>query len=179
MKKTLRFLLAFLIAFILMMVVRVAGITLYTVSDTGFEPVLVAGDHVLVNRWSYGLKVGGKNELFDYGRIVRQPVRRGDLVAFENPQNTSEVLICRCTALPGDSVCYEGQTLNVPSLKDCADADYYWMESVGSQHSADSRVLGFIAEEYIIGRAFMIADSRNPQKPLWQGWYIDRLFLPL
>ena len=179
MKKTLRFLMVFLIAFILMMVVRVAGITLYTVNDTGLEPVFVAGDHVLVNRWSYGLKIGGKSELFDYGRIVRQPVRRGDLVAFENPQNTNEILICRCTALPGDSVCHDGQTLIVPSLKDCADADYYWMESVGSQYSVDSHVLGFIAEEYIIGCAFMIAYSKDPHKPLWHGWCIDRLFLPL
>ena len=176
MKKTLRFLLAFLIAFILMLVVRATGITLYTVSDTGLEPVLAAGDHVMVNRWSYGLKVGGKNGLFDYGRIIRQPVGRGDLVALENPQNPSEVLICRCTALPGDSVSHEGQTFIVPSLKDCADADYYWMESVGK---SGLRVLGFIAEEYIIGRVFMVAYSKDPQKPLWQGWCTDRLFLPL
>lgn len=173
MKKTLRFLLAFLIAFILMLVVRTAGITLYTVSDAVLEPVFAAGDRVLVNRWSYGLKVGGKGSFFGYGRIVRQSVEKGDLIAFENPKDTRQVLIGRIAALPGDSVSHDGQMFIVPGLNDCADADYYWLEAV------DSHVLGMIAEEYIIGRVSMIAYSRDPQQPIWKGWRHSRLFLPL
>ena len=179
MKKTFRFLLAFLTAFILMMAVRAIGVTLYAIDGTELEPTFCTGDRVLVNRWSYGLRVGGKDSFFDYGRIARQPVSKGDLVAFENPQNTSQVLICRCTAMPGDSVHHQGQTLIVPSLKDCADADYYWMESVNPANRADSHVLGFIAEEYIIGRAFMVVYSRDPSMPLWKGWRTHRLLLPL
>lgn len=173
MKNTLRFLLAFLIAFAMMMVVRAIGVTIYTISGTGSKPVFQAGDRVMVNRWSYGLRVGGKDSFFGYGRIARQSVEKGDLVAFENPQNNDQVLIYRCKGLPGDTVAYEGKTLVVPSLKDCADADYYWLESL------DSQQLCFIAEEYLIGRAFMVVYSRNPLEPLWSGWRSNRIFLPL
>ena len=173
MKKTLRFLLAFLIAFAIMMVVRVIGVTLYTISGTGSEPVFQAGDRVMVNRWSYGLRVGGKDCFFGYGRIARQSVEKGDLVAFENPQNSDKILICRCKGLPGDTIVHEGNMIVVPSLKDCADADYYWLETL------DSHQLGFIAEEYLIGRAFMVVYSRDPLEPLWKGWRSNRILLPL
>lgn len=173
MKKTLRFLLAFLIAFALMMVVRLIGVTIYTISSTGLEPVFQAGDRVMVNRWSYGLRVGGKDGFFGYGRIARQSVEKGDLVAFENPQNNDQILICRCKGLPGDTVVHEGNMIVVPSLKECADADYYWLETL------DSHQLGFIAEEYLIGRAFMIVYSRDPLEPLWKGWRSNRILLPL
>lgn len=173
MKKTLRFLLAFLIAFAIMMVVRVIGVTLYAISGTGSEPVFQAGDRVMVNRWSYGLRVGGKDCFFGYGRIARQSVEKGDLVAFENPQNNDQILIYRCKGLPGDTIVHEGNTFVVPSLRDCADADYYWLETL------DSHQLGFIAEEYLIGRAFMVVYSRDPLEPLWKGWRSNRILLPL
>ena len=169
MKKTLRF----LIAFAIMMVVRMIGVTIYTISDTGLEPVFQAGDRVMVNRWSYGLRVGGKDCFFGYGRIARQSVEKGDLVAFENPQNNDQILIYRCKGLPGDTIVHEGNTFVVPSLKDCADADYYWLETL------DSHQLGFIAEEYLIGRAFMVVYSRDPLEPLWKGWRSNRILLPL
>ena len=173
MKKTLRFLLAFLIAFAIMMVVRMIGVTLYTISGTGSEPVFQAGDRVMVNRWSYGLRVGGKDCFFGYGRIARQSVEKGDLVALENPQNNDQILIYRCKGLPGDTIVHEGNTFVVPSLRDCADADYYWLETL------DSHQLGFIAEEYLIGRAFMVVYSRDPLEPLWKGWRSNRILLPL
>lgn len=179
MKKTLRFLLAFLIAFALMMVVRAVGLAIYTIDGPGLEPAFQAGDRVVVNRWSYGLRVGGKDSFFNYGRLVRQPIQKGEIVAFENPQNTSQLLICRCTALPGDTVSHGGQTLLVPSLKDCADADYYWMESINPSNAVDSHTLGFIAEEFVIGRAVMVIYSREPQAPLWKGWRTERLLLPI
>ena len=179
MKKTLRFLLAFLIAFVLMMVIRIAGVTIYTIDGSSLEPTFQAGDRIMVNRWSYGLRVGGKESFFGYGRIVRHPVCKGDLVAFEHPQDNSQILICRCAALPGDSVVHEGQTLIVPSLSDCADGDYYWMESINPDNTIDSHTLGFIAEERIIGRVFMVVYSLDPQESFWKGWRTSRTFLPL
>ena len=179
MKKTLRFLLAFLIAFVLMMVIRIAGVTIYTIDGSSLEPTSQAGDRIMVNRWSYGLRVGGKESFFGYGRIVRHPVCKGDLVAFEHPQDNSQILICRCAALPGDSVVHEGQKLIVPSLSDCADGDYYWMESINPDNTIDSHILGFIAEERIIGRAFMVVYSLDPQESFWKGWRTSRTFLPL
>lgn len=178
MKKTLRFLFAFLIAFAIMMVVRAVGVTIYTVSGTSMEPMFLVGDRLMVNRWSYGLRVGGKDSFFDYGRIARQSIEKGDLVALEHPQDRNQILICRCTGLPGDTVYHDGQVLVMPSINDCADADYYRLEFVGPIEKGDSRTI-FIAEEYIIGRAFMVVYSRNPSEPLWKGWRANRLLLPI
>jgi signal peptidase I len=105
--------------------------------------------------------------------MARQSIEKGDLVAFENPQDSKQIFISRCKALPGDTIVHEGQTLVVPSLKDCADADYYWLETL------DSHDMGFMAEEYIIGRAFMVVYSRDPIEPLWKGWRSNRILLPL
>jgi signal peptidase I len=178
-KKSLRFLLTLLTAFILMLVVRVVGVTVYSIDGEGLTPLFVAGDRVMVNRWSYGLRVGGGDGgLFSYGRLWRQHVDRGDLVAFEQPQ-TGGVVICRCKGLPGDTLDVDGEEVVVPSLKDCADADYYWMESINSENPVDSRLLGFVSEENIIGRVFMVAYSHDAAARPWTGWRPDRWFLPI
>ena len=178
MKKTLRFLLAFLITFVLLMVVRALVVTIYTVDGPGLEPVFHAGDRVMVNRWSYGLRVGGKHSFFGYGRIAHQEVAKGDMVAVEHPKDGS-ILICRCKGLPGDTIILDGHTFVVPCIKECADADYYWMETVRPTSKSDAKTLGFIAEEYIIGRVFMVVYSREPQAPIWRGWRPNRTLMPL
>lgn len=143
--------------------------------------LFMAGDRILVNRWSYGLRVGGSESLFNYGRICKQPIVKGDIVAFENPQDSthSEILICRCKALPGDSLTIDGTMMMIPSLNSCADADYYWLESINPDNPVDSRSLGLIAEERIIGRAAFIVYSHDPSAPVWNGWRTDRILLPL
>jgi signal peptidase I len=176
-KKSLRFLLALLTAFILMLVVRAVGVTVYSVDGDGLLPLLQAGDRVMVNRWSYGLRVGDGN-YFNYGRLWHQAVHKGDLVAFESPTD-GQVIICRCKALPGETVEVDGRTEKVPSLQDCADADYYWMETVNPANPLDSRQLGFIAEPLIIGRAFMVVFSHEPSAQPWKGWRTGRTLLPL
>ena len=166
-------------ALVLMLVFRAVGLTIYSIEGDGLEPCFTTGDRVMVNRWSYGLRVGGGEKgLFGYGRLWRQPVEKGDLIAFEHPQ-TGDILICSCKGLPGDSLVVDGETVVVPSLKDCADADYYWMESLNGQNDVDSRLLGFISEEYIIGRVFMVAYSHDPAARPWTGWRATRWFLPL
>ena len=180
MLKTFRFLLALAVALLLMLVFRVLAFTICTIEGNGLSPVLLQGDRVLVNRWSYGLRVGGNGGLFGYGRLWRRPVSRGDVVAFENPQNPSEVLICRCKALPGDTVSTaDGQMMVVPSTKACDSADHYWMEALGTENATDSRTLGFIPEQFIIGRATMVVFSHAPATSILRGWRGDRLLLPL
>ena len=162
-------------ALALMLVFRAVGLTIYSIEGDGLEPRFTAGDRVIVNRWSYGLRVGGgEGGLFGYGRLWRQPVDKGDLVAFEHPQ-TGDIVICQCKGLPGDTLNIDGEDVVVPSLKDCADADYYWMESINGENPIDSHLLGFISEEYIIGRVFMVAYNRR----LWTEWRPDRWFMPI
>lgn len=177
MRKALKFLLPLLTAFILMLAVRTIGFTVYAIVGDGLSPVFLQGDRVLVNRWSYGLRVGGSdNSLFGYGRLWRHPIEKGDILAFENPTEGDNIIICQCKGLPGDTLDVDGESLVVPGLKDCADADYYWMESLSEANPVDSRLLGFISEEYIIGRVVMVAYSHDPAAPFWSGWRHSRLF---
>ena len=80
MRQTLKFLLALLIAFVAMIAFRAVALTVFTIHTHAMQPVFKEGDCVLVNRWSYGLRVGGEN-IFPYGRICRQEIEKGDIVA--------------------------------------------------------------------------------------------------
>lgn len=166
---------------VLMFIFRALAYTIYTIDGQGLSPLFVKGDRVLVNRWSYGLRIGGDNSIFGYGRLCRQQVQKGDIVAFDDPSDKtrSRVLICRCKAVPGDTVTVDGKTMVVPGLKDCADADYYWLEAIGPGNGVDSRQLGFISERFIIGRVCRIVYSHDPQQSLFKGWRKDRFMLPL
>ena len=152
--------------------------TIYTIGDDTLSPRLLCGDRVLVNRWSYGLRVSGGG-LFSYGRIGRQKVCRGDLVAVDGEGDksaVSEPAIFRCGAVPGDTVTVDGVLTIVPGLEQCADADYYLMEHVGQGEGLRQ---GFVREEQIIGRVTHVVYRHDPSQPLWQGWEGDRTFMPL
>jgi len=178
---------AFAIAFVALLAMKTLVFNICTIEGNAFEPTLMAGDRVLINRWSYGLRIGTSDGFFGYGRLGRRPVSRGDLVAFENPRQRSQLLICRCTGLPGDTIHptlqnsrtptllhSQNLTLVIPSLANCSDADYYWMEAIGDSLATDSRQLGFIPEECIVGRAFAILYSHDPVASILSGWRTQR-----
>ncbi len=176
MRSFLKFLLSVAVAFLLMLTFRALAFTIYSIDGEGLEPEFIAGDRVLVNRWSYGLRMGG-NGLFEYSRICRQPICRGDIVVYDEPGDSSRTLIGRIKALPGDTIHYMGKMVTLPSLKDCANADYYWIETVNEKNPLDSRQLGYIREEHIIGRACMLIYSHEPGQPLWKGYRKNRFFV--
>ena len=147
-KGKLKFLVAFAIAFMAMMAMKTLVFKVITIEGDALEPLYSEGDRVIVNRWSYGLRVGGSDGIFSYGRLGRSNVSRGDLVVFESPETPSQLIIARCTALPGDTIRVpsDSQTIIIPSLANCATSNYYWMEPPNEAH-------GFlIPEECIIGK---------------------------
>ena len=180
MRAALKFLIALAVALLLMLAFRALAFTIYTVDGEGLLPEFLPGDRVMVNRWSYGLRAGGQKGLFSYGRLCRQPVERGDIVAYDDPRDDTGqgVLFGRCLALPGDSIRYHGQLELVPGIANCADADYYWIQALGAQNPLDSRQLGFISEEHIIGRAFIVVYSLDPDSSAWRSFRHDRFMMP-
>lgn len=178
MRNTLKFLAALVVALLIMLAFRALVFTIYTVPGNQLEPVFQPGDRVMVNRWSYGLRTHGEG-LFPYGRILRQPVGRGDLVAVND--SLGQVVICRCTAVPGDSVATNRRRgsaapmMIVPGVVTCADQDYYWMEHVNRK--SHGWKLGLIPEECIIGRVFLIVYNHDDRQPVWRGYRRDRWFL--
>jgi signal peptidase I len=174
MNQTLKFLLALAVAAVAVLAFRALVFTMYTVEGSSLEPLFKTGDRVLVNRWSYGLRMGG-GRLFRYGRVAQQSIERGDIVAFESPiDSISGVFICRCKAVPGDTI---NGGLAVPGRVTCADTDYYWLESLSHANPVDSRLFGFVPERCIIGRVFLIMYQHDDSKPLWEGYDWRRAFL--
>ncbi|MCR4583468.1 MAG: signal peptidase I [Prevotella sp.] len=177
MKSLLKFLLAIAIALIAVLAFRALVFSVYTIDGKGLEPQFLQGDRVVVNRWSYGLRTGERGSLFDYGRICRQAINKGDIVAFED--SLGQVLICRCKNLPGDTLSNGKRHIIVPGLVNCADQDYYWLEAISKNNSTDSRQLGFIPEQRIIGRVCLILYSHDPASSLWSGYRNLRFLLPI
>ena len=150
-----------LFAFALMMAVRALVVSVHGVEGNGLAPLYEDGDCLLINRCSYGLRIEG-NGLLPYSRLMRQPVRRGDIVAFSHPAG---VCIARCAGVPGDTIRTLDGLLTVPGFVNCAKADYYWLESVNPNNPADSRHLGFISEQHIIGRVVSVLFNRHKLFP--------------
>ena len=161
-----------------MLTFRALVMTVCTIEGDGLSPQFMEGDRVVINRWSYGLRTGKKGGLFDYGRICQQKVEKGDFIAFEDLYG--RIYICLCEALPGDTVYLGNDKVPcvVPGVETCDDQNYYWVKSIGKDNPIDSRILGFIPEERIIGRACLILFSHDPETPFWRGYRSERFLLP-
>lgn len=68
------------------------------------------GERILVNKWSYGLRVPLMS-LFSYHRWCERSVRQQDVVVFNNPAaigqptiDRREIYISRCIGTPGDTL---------------------------------------------------------------------------
>ena len=173
---SLRWFIAFLTGALGMLLFRATVATLCVVEGDALAPLLIAGDRVVVNRWSYGLRTGGKNSIFDYGRIGRQPVGKGDIVAIEWKEGNGGIVLCRCVALPGDTITVRQQQLIVPGkVATCADEDYYLMETMGRRASGEeSRAI--IADSHILGKAVGILFSHDDSKAPMKGFRKERSF---
>jgi signal peptidase I len=90
-------------------------------------PTLHVGDFILVNRYTYGLRLPIVNK-----KIVEinQP-ERGDVMVFHYPEDPTKDFIKRVVGLPGDEVVYRNKHLWIngkeqPMLR---DGDYNYVES--------------------------------------------------
>ena len=157
----LKYVIAFVSAIALMLAFRALAFSVHGVTGDGLAPLYKSGDRLLINRCSYGLRIEG-NRLLPYSRLMRQPVQRGDIVAFTVPcDSVAGIMIARCTAVPGDTIRTTCGLMTVPGLKTCAKGDYYWLEALNKHNPADSRHLGFIPESSIIGRVVTVLYNRK------------------
>lgn len=84
--------------------------TSYLIPSSGMENSLYRGECILVNKWSYGLRLPFM-KLWGYHRWADSPVQKEDILVFNNPANLSEpvidrreVFISRCIGTPGDTL---------------------------------------------------------------------------
>ncbi len=72
-------------------------------------PTLQIGDFILVNKYTYGIRLPILNKkIID----INQP-KRGDVMVFRYPEDTSVDYIKRVVGLPGDKVAYQNKRLTI------------------------------------------------------------------
>ena len=81
----------------------------FQIPSSSMRPGLVKGDFVLVNKFSYGIRVPVLNNVL----IPVGQVQRGDVVVFNYPLEPETNYIKRAVGIPGDVVEYKDKVLTV------------------------------------------------------------------
>lgn len=164
---------AIVIAVILALFVRTFVVQAFKIPSGSMEPTLLVGDHILVSKFIYGVKIPFTHiKLFS----LSQP-KIGDVIVFIYPVDPSKDFIKRVIAVEGDTVRVAGKTVYV---NDSPLKENYTIYEEGSAEprenfgpvkvpkgsvfvlgdnrdkSYDSRFWGFVKKEAIKGRAFII-----------------------
>lgn len=102
---------AFGIALVLALIIRTFFIQAYKIPSGSMEPTLLIGDHILVNKLIYGLRLpdsffGLTIPGIPWGEYIfrLEPVHRGDVVVFVFPPDPTKDFIKRVIGIPGDKV---------------------------------------------------------------------------
>ncbi len=129
--------LTFLFPVLLVMVVRWALIEPFVIPSGSMIPNLLVHDHILVKKFSFGLKV----PFVDKWLIRWGAPERGDVVVFKYPENPDVYYIKRLVGLPGDRleihagrITLNGQPLPLKPLQvtDSETGYEYFLESNGN-----------------------------------------------
>jgi signal peptidase I len=96
----------------------------FKIPSGSMMPTLLAGDYILVNKYTYGLRVPILNNTF----VDMSKPARGDVIVFHYPPDTSIDYIKRVIGLPGDKIRYQDKQLQINgqplSLEPVGDYEY-------------------------------------------------------
>ncbi len=102
---------AMLIALVLAIFIRTFFVQAYKIPSGSMEPTLLIGDHILVNKIIFGLRMPDSIFGLDIpgvplGQYVfhLEPVHRGDVVVFVFPPDRTKDFIKRVIGIAGDTV---------------------------------------------------------------------------
>lgn len=176
-KSTLReYLEAIGIAILLALFIRTFVVQAFKIPSGSMKPTLLVGDHILVNKFIYGIKI----PFTDKTLIPVNMPKRGDVIVFKYPRDTSKDYIKRVVGLPGDRIevidrklLINGEPVNDPHayyllsgiMPDSflrhfgpvvVPADCLFVMGDNRDESSDSRVWGFVPLSYVRGKAFLI-----------------------
>lgn len=119
----------------------------FRIPSGSMKPTLVEGDFILVNKFSYGVRLPIINKKV----VDLANPERGDVVVFRFPQNPSQDFIKRVVGLPGDRIRYADKTLYVEpactSGSDCQPAFKVDRELVAAAGFDDNGVPADIWQE--------------------------------
>ncbi|MBP7604494.1 MAG: signal peptidase I [Spirochaetes bacterium] len=179
-KKAYDFFDAVLVAFILAMHIRQFIIQAYYIPTGSMEDTLLVGDHLLVEKITYGPSIPmmiGMEKPLHLDFLGVRGVRRGDIIIFRPPGEEEKDFIKRCIAVEGDeyhiedgSVWINGKRLEEPYVKGLTSYRGFGDRKIegkvpagmviamgdNRENSFDSRGFGYLPVERIKGRALML-----------------------
>jgi signal peptidase I len=158
----------------------------FTIPSGSMEDTLVVGDHLLANKFLYGIRIP-----FTDARIlkIRDP-RRGDVIIFKYPEDRSKDFIKRVIGVPGDEILIRNkqvfvngvpyrnprevhkEPLVLPREQSPRDtfgplrvpAGSWFVMGDNRDRSYDSRFWGFVRDADIVGSAFVMYWSWDGEK---------------
>ncbi len=98
--KTHEYIEAIIIAILIAVVVRTFAIQAYKIPSQSMVPSLLVGDHLLVNKFIYGVKIPLIRKML----IPVSEPGRGDIIVFEYPEDRSKDFIKRVIGIGGDKI---------------------------------------------------------------------------
>jgi signal peptidase I len=165
-------------ALLLALFIRTFIVQAFKIPSGSMIPTLQIGDHILVNKLAYGIRVPlWGHYLLDFGKV-----HRGDVIVFIFPEDRSKDFIKRVVGVAGDTVEIRGKKIyiNGQQVEDPhahfegddpqnilpASRDDYGPTKVPENHlfvmgdnrdrSYDSRFWGFVNLDDVRGKAFLI-----------------------
>ena len=182
---------AILLAIVIAFFIRTFVIQAYKIPSGSMKPTLLIGDHILVSKFNYGVKL-------PFLRSTLIPIgtpKRGDILVFIYPEDRSKDFIKRLIGLPGDTIeirnkkiLLNGLPLNdthgvhvdsiiIPGSIQPRDnfgpvtvpADSIFVMGDNRDESYDSRFWGFVKMKDVLGKALIIYWSWN-HEDTWVRW---------
>ena len=148
---------------IIAVMLRASVVEAFKIPSASMVPTLEIGDHILVNKLSYGLRLPLKSEtVFNY-RIPS----RDDVVVFTRPNDPSTHIIKRVIGLPGDEIEVRGTKVFINGEHYKSDERHaIWVN--GGQTDFGPVV---VPE----GHVLMLGDNRDKSKDsrLWAETFLD------
>jgi signal peptidase I len=177
---------AIVVALVLALLIRTFVVQAFKIPSGSMEPTLEIGDHILVNKFIYGIKIPFTHLSFG---AWEQP-KRGDVVVFIYPLEPEKDFIKRVIGVPGDTVKIVNKKLYVNGAEaqdshavykedtllpgDTQKRDNFGPITVppgkifvlgdNRDRSLDSRFWGFVPQEDVKGKAFIIYWSWDRQE---------------
>ncbi|MDR0275605.1 MAG: signal peptidase I [Burkholderiaceae bacterium] len=110
----------------------------FKIPSSSMEPTLLVGDLILVNKFTYGLKLPVLGTRITGGNSLQ----RGDVVVFRFPPKPSENYIKRVVGLPGDEVRYLNKqlTINGQPMPQVQASDFFNASTMGYSKQLDEQL---------------------------------------
>jgi signal peptidase I len=175
---------AIVTALILALIIRAYIVQAFKIPSGSMIPTLLVGDHILVNKFIYGTKIPFTDKRI---LIFRKP-EKGDIIVFKYPEDPRKDFIKRVIATGGDTVEERNKVVYVDGVRLSEPYAHHYDNGLrpggndprdnfgpitvpknkifvmgdNRDQSYDSRYWGFVDLKEVLGEAFIIYWSWDP-----------------